>query len=64
MATLVNGKALFNDQKLGTTGATCNSDLHGSAATFPKFKPWAGKEVTLAEMSNGCITMTRAGFPS
>lgn len=73
------GKAIFNNPKLGTTEASCNSchpnggsiggkvgdmpipDLHGAAGTFPKFKQWAGKEVTLTEMNNACITMIMKG---
>lgn len=38
-------------------------DLHGSAETFPKFKEWAGKEVTLAEMNNFCIVQVLKGQP-
>jgi cytochrome c len=75
------GKVIFNDPKLGTTGATCNTchpnggtiggkvmdmpipDLHGSAVTFPKFKEWAGKEITLSEMNNFCITQILKGQP-
>lgn len=73
------GKALFNDPKLGTTGASCNTchpdggtiggevmdmpipDLHGSASSFPKYKEWAGRVITLAEMNNFCITMIMKG---
>jgi cytochrome c len=36
-------------------------DLHGSAETFPKFKEWAGREVTLAEMNNFCIVQVLKG---
>lgn len=47
----------------GKVGDMPIPDLHGSAATFPKFKAWAGKEVTLAEMNNACITMMLKGKP-
>ncbi len=38
-------------------------DLHGSAETFPKFKEWASREITLAEMNNFCITQVLRGEP-
>lgn len=47
----------------GKAGDMPIPDLHGSAATFPKFKQWAGKEITLAEMNNFCITQILKGKP-
>lgn len=47
----------------GKVGNMPIPDLHGSAETFPKFKEWAGKEVTLAEMNNFCITQVLKGEP-
>jgi len=73
------GKALFNDTTLGTTGMSCNGchpdggttggemmgmkirDLHGAAATFPKYKMPAKAVITLAQMNNLCITMPMKG---
>ncbi|MFQ6041906.1 MAG: hypothetical protein ACE5PV_13695 [Candidatus Poribacteria bacterium] len=73
------GKALFNDTTLGTTGASCNSchpnggtgggevmgmkikDLHGAAATFPKYKNQAKAVIILSQMNNMCITMLMKG---
>ncbi|MBM3242613.1 c-type cytochrome [Candidatus Poribacteria bacterium] len=73
------GKALFNDTTLGTTGMSCNSchpdggtaggemmgmkvkDLHGAAATFPKYKNQAKAVITLEQMNNMCITMPMKG---
>ena len=73
------GKALFNDTTLGTTGASCNSchpdggtgggevmgmkikNLHGAAATFPKYKNQAKAVITLSQMNNMCITMLMKG---
>lgn len=45
----------------GKVGDMPIPDLHGSAETFPKFKAWAGREVTLAEMNNFCITQVLKG---
>lgn len=38
-------------------------DLHGSAATFPKFKPPNDAVITLAEMNNNCLVMFQKGTP-
>jgi len=73
------GKALFNDTTLGSTGMSCNSchpdggtaggemmgmkakDLHGAAATFPKYKNQTKSVITLSQMNNMCITMPMKG---
>lgn len=47
----------------GKVGDMPIPDLHGSAETFPKFKQWAGREVTLAEMNNFCIVQVLKGKP-
>lgn len=38
-------------------------DLHGSAATYPKFKVPNDAVITLAEMNNNCIMMMQKGEP-
>lgn len=38
-------------------------DLHGSAATYPKFKVPNDAVITLAEMNNNCIVMFQMGQP-
>lgn len=38
-------------------------DLRGAAATFPKFKGWANRTLTIAEMNNACIEMMLKGKP-
>ena len=47
----------------GKVGDMPIPDLHGAAPTFPKFKSWANKTITLAEMNNACITMMLKGKP-
>ncbi len=38
-------------------------DLHGSAATYPKFKVPNDAVITLTEMNNNCIVMFQMGQP-
>ncbi len=55
-ASVAQGKALFNDPKLGSTGKTCN-DCHPGGKEIEKA---AGKK-NLEAIVNGCITQGLQG---
>ncbi len=55
-ASVENGKALFNDPKLGTTGRSCN-DCHENGKGIEKA---AGRK-DLDSVVNGCITQALKG---
>ena len=50
-ASVANGKALFNDPKLGTSGKTCNT-CHADGKGLEK----SGNKADLIKIINGCIT--------
>lgn len=55
-ASVDQGKALFNDPKLGTTGTAC-----GNCHTDGKGLENAGARSDLANVINGCITRALKG---
>ena len=57
-ATIGNGKALFNDPKLGTSGKSCGT-CHPDGSGLEK----AGTNSNLANMINACISKPLKGKP-
>ncbi len=63
---VMNGKALFNDGNLGTTGKSCNSchtngkDIDGSKKTFSIL---GSEQNSLEDAVNFCIKMALSGKP-
>jgi len=63
---VAEGKGLFSDASLGTTGKNCLSchrpeDLSGAAADFPKFDEKVGRHVSLLDKVNLMISSNLGG---